>query len=105
MQENEEHIDFDTGDRLCDETACLQELVDSLLVVDMGEDQSGLDAMGVGDSTYGSEHPNPTQPQSRPSDTRSTHPFDSDPAGHSARNPTHKHSAPHIDPGCRHLVT
>ncbi|MGK0302977.1 MAG: hypothetical protein ACI89X_003864 [Planctomycetota bacterium] len=41
--------------------------------------------LGVGNSSCGSDHPNPTQPQSHPNDTRSTHPFHSDPTGHSTR--------------------
>lgn len=45
LQENDGQSDFDTGDRLDDETARLQELVDSLLVVEMGEDQADLNAI------------------------------------------------------------
>ncbi|MGK0519758.1 MAG: hypothetical protein ACJAUC_002460 [Planctomycetota bacterium] len=53
---------------------------------------------GVGNSSCGSEPPKPTQPRSDPNDTRSTHPFHSDSTGHSARNPTHRHTAPQSDP-------
>ncbi|MGK0154570.1 MAG: hypothetical protein ACI9SE_001523 [Neolewinella sp.] len=60
---------------------------------------------GVGNSSCGSDHPKATQPQSHPRDTRSSSLFHSDLTEHFARNPTHKHTAPHSDPGCRGLVS
>ena len=44
--------------------------------------------LGVGHSSCGSDHPNPTQPQSHPAVTPSTHLLPSQPPEHFARNPT-----------------
>jgi hypothetical protein len=43
---------------------------------------------GIGHSNSGSDHPNPTQPQSHPAVTPSTDLLPSQPPGHSARKPT-----------------
>ena len=42
LQMSGDDVDFDTADRIEDETATLQELVDSLLVVDMGSDETDV---------------------------------------------------------------
>jgi hypothetical protein len=42
IQETGDGMDFDSADRLEDEAQTLQELVDSLLVVDMGDSQANL---------------------------------------------------------------
>lgn len=42
LQQTGDEVDFETGDRLEDETATLQDLVDSLLVVDLGSDETDV---------------------------------------------------------------
>ncbi|MGK0303094.1 MAG: hypothetical protein ACI89X_003981 [Planctomycetota bacterium] len=42
MQEKGEDVDFDTGDRLEDETGTLQELIESMLVVELDQDETNI---------------------------------------------------------------
>jgi hypothetical protein len=46
------------------------------------------DVQSIGETNSGSDHPNPTQPQSHPAITPSTDLLPSQPQGHFARNPT-----------------
>lgn len=45
LQQDGDDVDFDTADRLEDQTADLQSLIDSLLVVDMGADEADVNAV------------------------------------------------------------
>src|SRR5690606_4059015 len=45
LQQHGEDVDFDSAERLEDETATLQDLVDSLLVVDLGADETDVNSV------------------------------------------------------------
>ena len=45
LQQSGEDVDFDCADRMEDETATLQDLIDSLLVVDMGSDETDVNSV------------------------------------------------------------
>ncbi|MGK0521146.1 MAG: hypothetical protein ACJAUC_003857 [Planctomycetota bacterium] len=71
-----------------------------------GKDNDRDNAEGdVGNSSCGSDHPDPNQPRSHPRNPRSPDPFHSDSTGHSARNPNHKPSAPHSAPAAARVKT